>query len=92
MTAPDRQRDGGPFTAGAMCPYCHVCDVHPMRVPNPAPPRVVHKGTGDVDVVRTFDGRRLRTIVDVDQHDRWDERPFDVIRICTGCGYEWGQR
>lgn len=71
MTAPDRQRDGGPFTAGAMCPHCHACDVHPMRVPSRRPP-ILFPAHPDAQ--------------------SWDERPFDVIRTCTGCGYEWGQR
>lgn len=92
MSAPDRQRDGGPFTAGAMCPHCHACDVHPMRVPNPAAPRLVQPSDGTVHQVLRFGGGVVREWVDPDIYDRWDERPYDVIRTCTSCGYEWGQR
>ena len=80
------------FTAVAMCPSCKACDVHPMRAPNPEPPRVIHEGTGDVDILRNGLGQIVRTIVDGDEHDRWDERPFDVVRACNQCGREWGQR
>lgn len=89
MSAPDRQRDGGPFTAGAMCPHCHVCDVHPMRVPNPAAPRIVRLSSGIR--LEMFGGGAVREWVDPDVYDRWDERPFDVVRTCNGCGYEFGQ-
>ncbi|WP_404851102.1 hypothetical protein [Dietzia kunjamensis] len=88
MTAPDRQRDGGPFTAGAMCPWCGCCDVHPIREPIPAPPEPPSA------VVRHI--QKIRASLLTDQPPapltRWDERGFEVIRTCTSCGYEWGQR
>lgn len=38
MTAPDRQRDGGVYSPGTVCPHCNTCDVHPKRKPlAPAP-------------------------------------------------------
>jgi hypothetical protein len=84
MTAPDLQRDGGPFTDGAACPWCGVCDVHPMRVPNPqAPPG---RDPFDPLALRAFAQGGVLGL------PRWDERPFDVVRTCTGCGYEFGQR
>ena len=89
MTAPDRQRDGGVYSPGTVCPHCHVCDVHPMRVPNPAAPRIVRPSSGIR--LEMFGGGAVREWVDPDIYDRWDERPFDVIRTCTSCGYEFGQ-
>ena len=84
MTAPDRQRDGGPFIAGAVCPWCGVCDLHHLRAPNPeAPPR--HDRFDLIDPGPFSHGG-------ITYRPRWDERPFTVIRTCTGCGYEWGQR
>ena len=91
MTAPDRQRDGGPFTAGAVCPWCGVCGVHPMRVPNREAPRLVRESDGTVTQVVTWAGSVLREWTDPDEYDRWDERGFEVVRTCTGCGWEWGQ-
>ncbi|MDZ4233733.1 MAG: hypothetical protein U1C73_08210 [Dietzia sp.] len=71
MTAPDRQRDGGPFTAGAVCPWCGTAAVHPIREIDPRPP-ILFPAHPDAK--------------------SWDERGFEVVRTCTGCGYEWGQR
>ena len=31
MTAPDRQRDGGVYSPGTVCPHCGTCDVHGDR-------------------------------------------------------------
>ena len=84
MTAPDRQRDGGPFTAGAMCPWCGVGDVHPIREPNPVPPHLPG-GLG----MRTEAFSRGGVL---EYRRRWDERPFEVVRTCTNCTYEWGQK
>lgn len=88
MTAPDRQRDGGPFTAGAVCPWCGVGDVHLVREPNPEPPPPPSPLERQV--------RRMRSLVLTEEPPaplhRWDERGFEVVRTCTGCGYEWGQR
>lgn len=38
MTAPDRQRDGGVYSPGTVCPHCGTCDVHWQRPVNPARP------------------------------------------------------
>ena len=92
MIAPDRQRDGGPFTAGAVCPHCGYCDVHLMRVPNPEPPRLISAGKDREEII-VWAGQSVQVIdTPPDLYDRWDERPFEVVRTCTSCGYEWGQR
>lgn len=85
-------REGGPFTAVTDCPRCTHVTIHPMRVPNPDPPQVIRKGTGEVTTIRGFGGGVVLTFIDADQHDRWDERDFEVIRICVECDWEWGQR
>ena len=85
-------REGGPFTAVTDCPRCTHVTIHPMRVPNPDPPQVIRKGTGEVTTIRGFGGGVVLTFIDADQHDRWDERDFEVIRICVECNWEWGQR
>lgn len=84
-------REGGTFTTVTVCPRCTHLTVHPMRAPNPDPPEVVYKGTGEVTTFRTFGGQVVRTHIDGDRTDRWDERGFDVIRTCVECGWEWGQ-
>jgi len=88
VSAPDQERDGGPFTAGTMCPHCCHCDVHPMRVPNPESPK---RPTAPFFGINLATARFASGGV-VEHYDRWDERPYDVIRICTSCGWEWGQR
>lgn len=97
VTTPDRARqlvnprDGGPFTAATGCPRCQRVDVHDIREPNQAAPRkldwletsVQSMSAMTVDGTFTFDHHR--------GFDRWDERAFEVVRACAGCGYEWGQ-
>lgn len=93
MTAPDRQRDGGVFTTGAICPHCGTCDIHLIREPNPAVPYLVRASDGEREQIVLFGGRAVREYVArPDLYDRWDERGFEVVRTCTSCGWEWGQR
>lgn len=84
MTAPDRLRDGGPFTAGTVCPWCGVGDVHHLRSPNREEPELL-------DVIEARDAAG-RVVLRDEQFDRWDERPFTIVRTCTSCSYSWGQR
>lgn len=88
MTAPDRQRDGGPFAAGAVCPHCSACDVHPIREPSAEPPKRPTTPFFGTNLATT----RFAAGGGVEQYDRWDERPFEVVRTCSSCGWEWGQR
>lgn len=84
-------REGGAFTAVTDCPRCTHLAIHPMRSPNPDPPRVPHNGTSEITTFRKFGGEAVLSITEPDHGVRWDERGFDVIRICVDCGWEWGQ-
>lgn len=85
-------RDGGDFTAGARCPACGLIGFHHLRAPNPTPPRLTHRGTGEVTEVRNAAGDVIVHDIDRDVYDRWDERDYNVVRMCDGCNHEWGQR
>jgi hypothetical protein len=67
------------FEAYTDCPKCGRMDHHWLRAPLPKPVE------GPVCVLP--DGAEIH---------RWDgmsgpdESMFEVIRICTGCGHEWG--
>ena len=77
-------RDGGTFTAGAVCPRCGTGDVHSIRPPNPEAPDMV-----SVEELQAFGSPTVRR---VPVFDRWDERHFETVRTCTSCKWEWGQR
>ena len=78
------ERDGGTFTACALCRNCMSADVHDIRLPDPEPPEYL----GTVEKIMA-DG----TVITADeQYSRWDERAYEIVRICVECGYEWGQR
>ena len=68
-----------PFEAYTDCPKCGRMDHHWLRAPLPKPVE------GPVCVLP--DGTEIH---------RWDgmsgpdESRFEVIRICTDCGHEWG--
>ena len=85
-------RDGGKFTATSACPKCGVIDVHPIREPNHAAPCLVRESDGTVTQVSMWGRGVVREWVDPDIYDRWDERPYETIRTCTGCNWEWGHR
>lgn len=71
------------FTAWCMCPKCGRMDCHWLREPLPKPDR------GPVRTVQ--DGDRSFEVVRWDGLTGPDESMYEVIRICTGCGKEWGQ-
>lgn len=77
------------FTAITHCPRCNTIAVHPLREPNPDPPKQIHPP--DTTQIIAWGGQ---VIVDEndDGLDRWDERPYEIIRTCARCGHEWGQQ
>lgn len=67
------------FEAFTQCPTCSDMHFHLMREPV--------RGTGEpVHEVRAFSGQVIF------QYGTRDESGYDVIRICSRCGQEWGQR
>lgn len=92
-------RDGGPFTAVTACPKCGTVAVHGLRAVNPEPPTpIVKYARSALDEFAALLLVQRSTEADWfgknDGFTRWDERPFEVARICVGdeCGFEWGQR
>lgn len=89
-----KERNGGKFTACALCrnPDCLSVDVHDIRLPNPEPPRVILAADAQDEILEmSANGAISVHYIPVDRYDRWDERGFEVVRICNECGYEWGQ-
>lgn len=86
----DPVRSRSDFVARCMCANCRKVDVHFMRAPNPDPPKISYHGTGEVTEIRDASGRVAARHVDGDVYDRWDERPYEVVRVCRNCGFTWG--
>ena len=88
------RRNGGKFKPYMNCPGCGEFALHYMRNPNPDPPTAVRIGPGEAASVNgealiIEDGRFVRLIGNT-RLSRWDERPFEVVRVCVDCGHEWG--
>ena len=80
------------FVVYCVCPRCATGDVHNLRESNPDPPRLVRASDGETEQIVNWSGERIRQVfIQPDLYDRWDERPYDVVRTCNSCGYEWGQ-
>ena len=80
------------FVAYCVCPRCASGDVHPIREANPDPPRLVRASNGETEDLVVWSGERVQQVlIQPDLYDRWDERPYEVVRTCSSCDYEWGQ-
>lgn len=91
-----------PFEAYTDCPKCGRMDYHRMREPRPYSRREVEaelaQATRAVEEAedRGESGDRLIVLGQRRQRfvelltDHFGECRFETIRICTGCGHEWG--
>lgn len=88
------RRDGGKFKPYMNCPNCGEFALHYMRTPNPRPPesiRVPNRDTVQMgDKLMTTHGGRFVEVSFGRIPGRWDERPFEVVRVCVECKHEWG--
>lgn len=78
------------FTAAAMCPTCGMVAVHGMRQPNSEPPKQIHEP--ETEELWVWGEYKPIAVYQNDGLDRWDERPYEIIRTCNRCGKEWGQQ
>lgn len=93
MALKHRERSGGKFTACALCRKCMSVDVHDIRLPNPDPPKLIYEASSEYVTVSMASGESMTFRQDTeDLYDRWDERAYEIVRICVECGYEWGQQ
>lgn len=67
------------FRAWCPCPRCGLVACHRWRQPLPKPVRGPARVFPDGTTIERFDGMSGP-----------DESMFEVIRICDGCGREWG--
>jgi len=70
------------FEAICACPRCSLVATHQLRAPNPkndGSPRRIDHGNGEYTEIRLWGGQM-------------DERQYEVIRTCSGCGNKWGQK
>ncbi len=70
-----------PFEAYTDCPRCGHLDVHRLREPR--------NWMAPVPAMRLVGPDRWEPLSD-EERRQLDESMFDVIRICTKCGHEWG--
>lgn len=81
------------FEAYTDCPKCGRIDHHWLREPKPAPTAAEMQAWQDSRSsvgVSAWGEYHIKTI-DVSPPPPVDESQFEVIRICTGCGKEWGE-
>ncbi|RDI13464.1 hypothetical protein DEU38_13439 [Rhodococcus sp. AG1013] len=75
------------FTAWTSCPHCNAVDCHRLRAPrgfsDGDPAHARQKRFAEMSGY-TFRPAPKRLI-------RCEEQGFEVIRMCTVCGHEWGQ-
>lgn len=88
-----RELETSSFEAYTHCGGCGKLDYHPMREPKPISPEyaeALEKLDRHVELV-AWGGDLVRSIVD-QRMPRVRETDFDVIRTCSSCSHEWGQR
>lgn len=71
------------FEATCTCPRCGLVATHHLRAPNPANDGSdfrIKRDDGEVTTIRLWGTVRL------------DERKYETIRTCNGCGHKWGQK
>lgn len=79
------RREGEPFTASTDCPDCGVMDVHWLDEPrfrpsDPTPVQLMQESIHNMSTIVSY-GKRM-----------YDPPGTVVARICTRCGYRWGQK
>lgn len=80
------------FEAFCACPKCGRLDHHWLQSPKPAPTDAEMeewRRNSTTYTIEQWGGGVTRT--DVFPPVPVDESQFEVIRICTGCGHEFGQ-
>ena len=71
------------FEATCACPRCRLVATHTLRAPNPnndGSPIRITRDDGETTEIRMWGTTRL------------DERQYEAIRTCGGCGNTWGQK
>jgi len=82
------------FEAFTECPECGRIDCHFLRPPHAAPSAAEleeHQARRSIVEVLGWGGCLVRQET-IGPPPPIDESMHEVIRICTGCGKEWGQR
>jgi len=80
------RREGEPFTASTDCPDCRVMAVHWIDTPRfrpdePTPLQRAQQSIHNVSSIVSY-GKTPRL---------YDPPGTTVVRVCTSCGYRWGQ-
>lgn len=92
-TASRRELETSSFEAYTHCGGCGKLDFHPMREPTPTPAEyeeAAHKLLRHMRDIG-WGGDVAQSIVD-QRRPAAPETAFGVIRTCSSCSHEWGQR